>query len=295
MAENSEELIRPPHLEWTEAFQKLIKDTHLKHLTVGWVGPTRITEQLKEAGCLPTAAETPGLKISDICWNAMTDRIFVNDFTEWEAKDLKGKEICDCLTNRGIHINKASICHSSILGAGIIDTAWKMAIAKLSRQTPDIKEMRLERNTFYKIPIEWPTPRETTTDFSKWNEISVAYIFETYATCTLLLNAESATNTLRSISWAIIMADPRSRKAMAKHCKRKLIEVDTSPTLSEEGESKHTDVDDDANTTTEEREEEGSGATNQKPLNGNKLGRTTRPLDELPSKGKAESPTEGKG
>ena len=166
-----------------------------------------------------------------------------------------------------------------------------------AKQTdPDIKEMRLERNTFYKIPIEWPTPRETTTDFSKWNEISVAYIFETYATCTLLLNAESATNTLRSIIWAIIMADPRSRKAMAKHCKRKLIEVDTSPTLSEEGESKHTDVDDDANTTTEEREEDGSGATNQKPLStGTSSGEPHAPLDELPSKGKAESPTEGKG
>ena len=41
MAENSEELVRAPHLEWTEAFQKLIKDTHLKHLTVGWVGPPR--------------------------------------------------------------------------------------------------------------------------------------------------------------------------------------------------------------------------------------------------------------
>ena len=68
-----------------------------------------------------------------------------------------------------------------------------MAISKLSIQTPDIKDLHLSRNTFYYIPIEWPPPSETTVDFTKWNATSVASIFEAYATCALLLNAESAT------------------------------------------------------------------------------------------------------
>ena len=80
-----------PHIGRKEGFHDIIRDTQLKDLTVGWVGPARLLRYLEEAGCLPNPADTPNPKLTDINWKTVTDRIFETDFVDWEAADLKGK------------------------------------------------------------------------------------------------------------------------------------------------------------------------------------------------------------
>ena len=153
--------------------------------------------------------------------------------------------------------------------------------------------MPLPRDTFHDIPIEWPNLTEITVDLSKWNSTSVANIFEAFATCTLLLNDEDATKTLRSIIWAIIMAAPRARKAMAKRCKTRLKEADTSPTLTEEGESEPTNRGDVASTQTEEREEEGSSDSKaESTTRGRDAGEAPAPSTGYPVKSRPRAPPE---
>ena len=128
MADPNEAKINLPYIGWKEGRLEIIKDTQLNNLTVGWVGPASLLRRLEESGCLPNQAGNTNPKLTDINWKTVTDRIFDTDFVDWEAADLKGRAICECFSNRGIHINKMAICHASILGAGMIDGAWTKAI-----------------------------------------------------------------------------------------------------------------------------------------------------------------------
>ena len=97
-----------------------------------------------------------------------------------------------------------------------MDCAWTEALCRVHIQATDIEYKALPNDVYKAIPAERPPGSEIFADAPSWSAVNTGDIFETYATCVFLDADKEARETLRSILWAALLADPRAGRALAK-------------------------------------------------------------------------------
>ena len=128
--------------------------------------------------------------------------IWAASIASCHSAPVDGEQIVTTFAGGGIPITTTVLKRQHSLGAWAMDCACTEA-RDLWSKTPQAAQYYGVPNNTYAL-LELSNPPE---EFPAVSEQGKGNIFEAYATCALLLNTERATNTLRSIIWAMIMAE----------------------------------------------------------------------------------------